>query len=245
MVATDETAVSAGKQSIQRAAEAVSLELGMRAGAGARQAITRVIRAFPTADFRDPVGLVSDMVEALEDYPAIVVSAMADPKTGIVRSAKFLPRIAEMIDWCDRELAAIKGIVANAQSALWRMSEAERYAKAAADRAANRDEWNKREAMLSKMVRRLANRGKDMNALEAKARCDWEKAMCDKLADRPDLVEEFAAILESQPDLIDMATKEERRSPRNGWPTLSHELTKIYYAKRGMEAPSPLGNSLF
>jgi hypothetical protein len=44
---------------------------------------------------------------ALEDFADRVLLDLVNPKTGIISSSKFLPSIAEMVDWCKSRTYAI------------------------------------------------------------------------------------------------------------------------------------------
>lgn len=52
----------------------------------------------------DPDAFLNYAVHSLVGLPADVVVMMAHPSYGLARSCKFMPSIAEMVQWCEREV---------------------------------------------------------------------------------------------------------------------------------------------
>lgn len=83
---------------------------------------------YPARDL-DPVAFVSYAAEALADFPEVVVCRMADPATGIARECKFAPTVAELVQWCERDEAAMTAAVATAERRLTHLSRREQLAR--------------------------------------------------------------------------------------------------------------------
>ena len=91
-----------------------------------RACISTVMAGYRTQDYQDPRAFVALAVGALEDVPQVVLLRMCSPKTGIVREAKWPPAIAELVDWCDRDLARIRDALGKACQQIERNRVAER-----------------------------------------------------------------------------------------------------------------------
>lgn len=46
--------------------------------------------------------------EALEDFPDNILSDLVNAKAGIVTTAKFMPSIAELVEWCEARQDALR-----------------------------------------------------------------------------------------------------------------------------------------
>ena len=77
----------------------------------------------------DPKSFARFAAEALADFPEIVVFRMADPRTGIARECKFAPTVAEFVQWCERDEAAMSSALATAERRLAHISRRERLAR--------------------------------------------------------------------------------------------------------------------
>jgi hypothetical protein len=87
---------------MRTATRALGESLTRPAGSAGLAALKRICDAYPAPDLVNPRAAVADMAAAIEDYPALVVEDLADPKIGIVRQSRFVPRIAELVAWCER-----------------------------------------------------------------------------------------------------------------------------------------------
>lgn len=66
-----------------------------------KSAIERLISAYRKDDWADPKGFVVQLGAVLEDYPITIVDQVTHPKTGIQRTCKFPPSIAEVVEACE------------------------------------------------------------------------------------------------------------------------------------------------
>lgn len=57
--------------------------------------------AYRKDDYADPDGFLVQLGSVLETYPEWVVKQVTDPRTGIQRTAKFPPSIAEVTSACE------------------------------------------------------------------------------------------------------------------------------------------------
>src|ERR1700674_4297464 len=55
----------------------------------------------------DPEMYVAALAAVLSDYPEYIINYVADPRTGITASCKWLPSVAEVKTACDAEMAKI------------------------------------------------------------------------------------------------------------------------------------------
>lgn len=78
------------------------------------QTITKQARmifsAYRTADFADPDGFILQLGLVLERYSEEVAAAVSSPFTGIQRTLKRPPVIADIVEACDREAERLEGI---------------------------------------------------------------------------------------------------------------------------------------
>lgn len=61
--------------------------------------------AYRRDDYADPVAFVTQLGAVLERYPADIVKHVTDPYTGLQRTLKFPPSIAEVVEACDAEVS--------------------------------------------------------------------------------------------------------------------------------------------
>lgn len=62
-----------------------------------------LLGCYRSGDANDPEVYVGAVIASLSDYPAHVVSAVVDPRTGLPSKLKFLPTIAEIKSACEDE----------------------------------------------------------------------------------------------------------------------------------------------
>jgi hypothetical protein len=56
----------------------------------------------------------------MSEYSRGILDLISDPRTGVVRRIKFLPRPAEIAEACDTEVARRKTLRRNAAHIMWR-----------------------------------------------------------------------------------------------------------------------------
>lgn len=66
-------------------------------------AVETIMSAYPSSTLPDPEGYIRTMREAFLAMPRSQVSKAADPKNGIVTKCKWLPSIAEIVDFAKPE----------------------------------------------------------------------------------------------------------------------------------------------
>ncbi len=64
-----------------------------------------VFAAYRRDDFADPHGFVAQLGMVLESYPDSVIGHITSPRTGIQRTSKFPPTIAEIVEAADDRAA--------------------------------------------------------------------------------------------------------------------------------------------
>lgn len=60
--------------------------------------------------YSDPDGFMVQMAMVLSEYPEDVVNRVTDPRTGLQRSSKFPPSIAEIVKACESAKKIIAGL---------------------------------------------------------------------------------------------------------------------------------------
>jgi hypothetical protein len=74
----------------------------------AREVVGIVVSIYPPREMNDPATFLEYAVHALVGLPASAVVAMAHPQHGITRESKFLPSIAEMVQWCEKRVSTVR-----------------------------------------------------------------------------------------------------------------------------------------
>ena len=68
-------------------------------------AITRcaqiILGSYRRDDFADPDNFLASLVVVLKEYSNEVIAAVTDPRTGIQRTCKFPPSIADFVEFCN------------------------------------------------------------------------------------------------------------------------------------------------
>jgi hypothetical protein len=70
-------------------------------GAWVASRIEMLLSAYRRDDYADPIGFVTQLGVVLEKYPEWVVRYVTSPDTGIQRTSKFPPSIAEVVSACE------------------------------------------------------------------------------------------------------------------------------------------------
>lgn len=84
----------------------------------AAEAVGLIMELFPPKELNNPETFLEYAVMSIVDFPADVVAKLAHPQHGIARETKFLPSIAELVQWCEREVSARKAARAGATQRL-------------------------------------------------------------------------------------------------------------------------------
>jgi hypothetical protein len=92
--------------------ESDQIPAGLEYAAKAGRAITRV---HPKTDVDDFQAYSMAIALIMSEYPKGVLDRVSDPRTGIIRTVKFLPRPAEVAQACDAEAARRTTILENAR----------------------------------------------------------------------------------------------------------------------------------
>lgn len=68
------------------------------------QAVNAIVNCYPNGGRSAGDGYIGAMAAVLGDYPLSIAMKCADPRRGIASSSKFLPAVAELVTWLEREL---------------------------------------------------------------------------------------------------------------------------------------------
>jgi hypothetical protein len=194
-----------------------------------RAAVSTILAAYRTPDFLDPAAFVRMATEALEDCPAVTLFRLASPKTGIVRTAKWPPTIAELVAWCDADIEPMKNAIGLSCRQIERCKSAEREAAAAIERAAEKArqqaEWDagaperqRRAEEAAKLAREAAERHDREEAIRVKrnqVRAAWMAQVCKAVNHDAILTERMYSLL-ADDDVSDQATDFEASMPGSG-----------------------------
>lgn len=74
----------------------------------ALQVTERLLQLWPNGGKDAGDGYIGGVAAVLCDYPRMVSTRCADPRNGVARECKFLPTIAELVAWCDKETERIR-----------------------------------------------------------------------------------------------------------------------------------------
>jgi hypothetical protein len=85
----------------------------------ASSAVRSIMRVHPRTDVDDAEAYALAAAAILSEYPADVLIRVSDPRTGIVRRVKFLPRLAELAEACDAEISRRHRMRCNAAAITW------------------------------------------------------------------------------------------------------------------------------
>jgi hypothetical protein len=73
------------------------------------EAVQRIISYYPLGSKDASNGYIGAMAAVLGDYPKAIAEKCADPRRGIVLSSTFLPAVAEIVAWCEKEAGRLVG----------------------------------------------------------------------------------------------------------------------------------------
>lgn len=71
-------------------------------------AVRKLIRAYPNGGANAGDGYIGTLAAVLGEYPRQVAMRCADPIRGVSRETKFLPTVADLVAWCERETAPLR-----------------------------------------------------------------------------------------------------------------------------------------
>lgn len=71
------------------------------------EAATIIVDCYPNGGKNGSEGYLGALAETLGRYPKSVAKRCADRQLGIVRDCKFLPTVADIVAWCERETAPL------------------------------------------------------------------------------------------------------------------------------------------
>ena len=63
-----------------------------------------IIGNYPRAEVDDPAVYFTSILIILSEYPQEILDRLTDPRTGLPRHCKFLPRVSEVAEMCEAEL---------------------------------------------------------------------------------------------------------------------------------------------
>jgi hypothetical protein len=71
-------------------------------------AVNRIVACYPNGGRDSGDGYIGAISAVLCGYPKMIALRCADLRVGIARSSKFLPAMAEIVAWCEREMDPIR-----------------------------------------------------------------------------------------------------------------------------------------
>lgn len=166
-------------------------ELAVRASrAVVHDCVHAILLGYRTLDFPDAQAWVAQAVSALEDFPAVVLARLSNPKVGIVRVAKFAPAIADLVSWCEEDLADTHNTLGLVAMQIERQRRAEARVRLAIDLATQRAAETKKAAQGASEAQQMAihaGRASTMHdtaeTVRARARQAWMGEMFRKLVE--------------------------------------------------------------
>lgn len=193
------------------------------------RALKAIVACYRVVELAEPAVFLGGAVLAIEDFPSAVVDRLGSFKHGIVRQAKFLPTIAELVTWCEAEEARLRSIAGAVNSQIAILDHAADRAVRDAERAERREreriEWEageperKRKAEeAAKLAREAAERHDREMAIQARrnqARGVWLAQVCKAVNHDTILTERMYAIL-ADDAVSEQATDCEMAMPGGG-----------------------------
>lgn len=71
------------------------------------RAVRAIVSAYPNGGNNAGDGYIGALAAVLGQYPRQVALRCADPVHGVARETKFLPTVADLVAWCERETAPL------------------------------------------------------------------------------------------------------------------------------------------
>lgn len=72
------------------------------------EAATTILDCYPNGGAQAGDSYIGALAATLAEYPKSVAQRCADRKTGIARECKFLPTVADIVAWCERETEPLR-----------------------------------------------------------------------------------------------------------------------------------------
>lgn len=70
-----------------------------------------MLTAYPNSASQSSRGYIGALASVLCDYPRSIAIRCCDPRQGVARDTRFLPTIADIVAFCERETAPLRGTV--------------------------------------------------------------------------------------------------------------------------------------
>ncbi len=70
--------------------------------------VEKLLRAFPNGGANAGKGYIGALASALAEYPRMVAIRCCDPVHGVSRETRFLPTVADVVAFCERETADMR-----------------------------------------------------------------------------------------------------------------------------------------
>jgi hypothetical protein len=70
--------------------------------------VDKLLQGFPNGGANAGKGYIGALAAALAEYPRMVAKKCCDPVHGIARETKFLPTVADVVAFCERETAELR-----------------------------------------------------------------------------------------------------------------------------------------
>lgn len=77
----------------------------------ALELVAKLLDGFPHGRPPNQTSYMGALASVLCQYPRMVAANVADPVKGGGRETRFLPTIADLVGWCERESAFLRGLV--------------------------------------------------------------------------------------------------------------------------------------
>lgn len=75
------------------------------------EAVAKMVAAYPNGGSQAGKSYIGTMAALLCEYPRIVAHQCADPLHGVTRTTKFLPTVAEVVEFCEPLVGSMRGRV--------------------------------------------------------------------------------------------------------------------------------------
>lgn len=98
--------------------------------------VTALIERYPNGGAAAERGYIGGLAAVLVEYPASIARRAADPLKGVPKACRFLPTPADVIAWCEGEIADMRAPVA-------REDLDAKFARERAERREDAERWEK------------------------------------------------------------------------------------------------------
>jgi hypothetical protein len=104
----------------------------------ALERVGAMLKSYPPSEGIEMSGYIGTLAAALMQYPPCVSIRCADPIKGVAATTRFKPTVADLIAWCEREVASLREIVGREDCDRAQVEQRRRDAKLEAELAAAR-----------------------------------------------------------------------------------------------------------